>query len=235
MKKLLVLLLISSFAFQAPVSSAQAGDGVVGAIIGAVAGGLIGSKAGRGGAAIGIIAGAVIGHEIDQALDNDDRRYYGNSQREALSGEVGRTYRWNGSPRTGNRGEIIILREGYHSSYDTVCREYRSTIYLGRGRTETTTGVACQSTAGSWYECDTMYVKYGPRPMRPGPGRPGPGRPGRPGYLDTYRCETTSNRKWFREYIRAYSRGDALDQITRLCDRAFGTDYRECSRNARCN
>ncbi len=124
----------------------------VGAVGGAVLGGILGSKVGGGSGQLwatgaGALIGALVGSEIGQSLDRADRNYIAQTNQRAQTAPLGETISWN-NPDSGNRGTVTPTRDGTSAS-GGYCREYQQTIYVG-GQQETGYGIACQRPDGTW-------------------------------------------------------------------------------------
>lgn len=124
----------------------------VGALGGAVAGGVLGSQIGGGSGRLiatgaGVLLGGLLGSEIGASLDNADRAYAMQAQNRAYAAPVGETISWN-NPQSGNSGTITPVRDGYASS-GRYCREYQQEIAVG-GKRESAYGTACQKPDGTW-------------------------------------------------------------------------------------
>lgn len=124
----------------------------VGAVSGAVIGGILGSKVGGGSGQLwatgaGAIIGGLLGSEVGRSLDRADRAYLGQAAERAHTAPVGETISWN-NPDSGHYGSITPTREG-QSSAGRYCREYQQTIYVD-GREQSAYGTACQQPDGSW-------------------------------------------------------------------------------------
>ncbi len=123
-----------------------------GTIVGAVAGGLIGSQVGKGkgqvpAAIVGAFLGGVIGNEIGSRMDESDRRAAMQAQYRALEfGAPGTATPWR-NPQNGHHGTIVpgqpYQNTGQH------CRDYTHTIYIN-GQPETARGRACRNPDGTW-------------------------------------------------------------------------------------
>src|SRR5882724_9070609 len=117
-----------------------------GTLIGAAAGGLVGSQfgggAGKGVATLlGVLAGGFIGSQVGRSLDEADMQYARQSTQSALeTAPSGRSVAWR-NPDSGNQG-TITPRPAYQSG-NTQCREFQQTITVG-GRTEDAYGTACR-------------------------------------------------------------------------------------------
>jgi surface antigen len=124
----------------------------VGAVSGAVIGGVLGSKVGGGSGQMwatgaGAVIGGLLGSEIGRSLDRADRMYLGEASQRAQTAPIGETVNWS-NPQSGNYGSVTPTRDGY-STAGRYCREYKQTIYVG-GREETAVGQACQQPDGTW-------------------------------------------------------------------------------------
>jgi len=119
-----------------------------GTILGAIAGGVIGSKFGKGSgntAAIiaGTMLGGMIGSSIGRGLDEEARQQAAGAQSLALSS--GRQTKWN-SPS----GSYGFVEPGpIYAENSRTCRSYTHRIYIN-GRAETGTGMACLAADGTW-------------------------------------------------------------------------------------
>ncbi len=125
----------------------------VGAVGGAVLGGLAGSRFGGGTGKLvavgaGTLLGAFLGSEMGKSLDRADQAAAQNAAFQAYAAPVGQTIQWS-NPNTGNYGTVTSVREGRDSRSGSYCREYQQTISVG-GRMEQAFGVACQQPDGSW-------------------------------------------------------------------------------------
>lgn len=119
---------------------------------GAIVGGLLGSKIGKGSGQLwatgaGALLGAFAGGEIGSSLDAADRAAMDGAYGRARNARVGETISWN-NPDSGNYGTITPVRDG-RSSTGRYCREYQQTVYVG-GKQQSAYGTACQQPDGSW-------------------------------------------------------------------------------------
>jgi surface antigen len=124
-----------------------------GLIIGAIAGGLLGSTVARGpsrgaGTIIGAIAGGAVGAGVGGAMSCGDRGYV---NRTYYSGfEAGRRntdYRWRNA-ETGNYGTLRV-NDYYQDRDDFRCARYTQTIWIN-GRPVPSSGHACRQRDGNW-------------------------------------------------------------------------------------
>lgn len=139
------------------LTACQSMDGVgtkqgVGALGGAVAGGVLGSQIGGGKGKLwatgaGAVLGALVGSEIGKSLDSADRAQMSQANMKANSVPLGESISWN-NPDTGNYGTVTPIRDGSTKS-GSYCREYQQTITVG-GKTEKAYGTACQGSDGQW-------------------------------------------------------------------------------------
>ncbi|HIJ61226.1 MAG TPA: glycine zipper 2TM domain-containing protein [Rhodospirillaceae bacterium] len=126
---------------------------VGGGLLGAAAGGLVGSQFGHGSGklattALGTLFGAYLGSEAGKSLDKADRQYAEQAEQKAYAAPVGQTIRWN-NPQSGNQGSFTPVREGTDTASGAYCREYQTTIVVG-GQTQQAYGTACRQPDGSW-------------------------------------------------------------------------------------
>jgi surface antigen len=124
----------------------------IGAASGAIIGGILGSKVGKGNGQLwatgaGVLIGGLLGSEVGASLDRADRTYLGRANTQAQTAPLGERVSWN-NPESGNHGYVTPTRDGY-STNGRYCREYEQTIYVG-GREQTATGTACQNNDGTW-------------------------------------------------------------------------------------
>lgn len=123
----------------------------IGALGGAVAGGVLGSQIGSGSGQVlatvgGAVLGGLLGSEIGRRLDAQAQQQLYAAQYQALeNGRPGAPVVWQ-SP-TGPRGQVVPSQQYQINS--TVCRDYTSTVYID-GRPEVLTGSACRQPDGSW-------------------------------------------------------------------------------------
>ena len=117
-------------------------DHATGTVLGAIAGGLIGSAAshGNGGAVVGgAIVGGLAGHAIGRDIDCDDRGEASRAYEDAFDGDVGERYEWRG--RHGGHGYIVVNREFYEHGHR--CVDFTQVVWRHDDRTEHD-GTACR-------------------------------------------------------------------------------------------
>lgn len=124
-----------------------------GTLVGAVAGGVIGSQFGGGtgeriaAGLVGAAIGGLIGNQIGSAMDDEDKRHAYYAQMNALEqGPSGRPVRWQ-NPDSGRYGEVVP--EEAYSARGATCRRYTHTIYID-GRPQAARGEACRNPDGTW-------------------------------------------------------------------------------------
>ncbi len=119
-----------------------------GTVIGAVAGGLIGSRFGHGGGQIaativGAAAGGYIGNRIGQYMDRQDQMNY----RSAVANTpVGNQATWHNEKT--NTTYTVTPTKQYHAE-GKVCRHYTTTVKI-EGKQNTAHGTACKDSHGEW-------------------------------------------------------------------------------------
>ncbi len=147
------LLLVVLFGVGACAEAQQNPKGAVGAVIGGVGGGLLGSTVGGGKGrlaltAIGTLAGALLGHQVGKSMDDVDRLKSRQATQQALETlPSGTAATWR-SPDSGNSGQITPQRT-YVDPQGQNCREFQHIVTIG-GNTETVVGRACRQSDGTW-------------------------------------------------------------------------------------
>lgn len=154
MKKIILpVMLLATFALGACENFNNAGfKERIGAVTGAIGGGVLGAQIGGGNgqiiaAAAGTLLGTWVGSEIGKSLDKADIVYAMQAEAKAYEAPLGQQVAWN-NPESGNYGTVTPIRDGATASGD-YCREYEQTIYV-EGRAETGVGVACKRADGKW-------------------------------------------------------------------------------------
>lgn len=157
--KLISLVLISALAVSGCAANGQQnawGMGnkqTVGTGAGALLGGLLGSKVGKGDGQLwatgaGALLGAFVGSSIGKSLDQADMAYHQQAFERAYSAPLNEPITWS-NPESGHSGSVTPVREGRQASTGGLCREYKQTIIVD-GQSETAYGQACQNADGSW-------------------------------------------------------------------------------------
>ena len=124
----------------------------VGAVGGAVVGGILGSKVGKGSGQLwatgaGALLGGLAGSSIGASLDKADQMYANRAFNQAAAAPVGQQINWS-NPESGNSGTYTTTRTG-RTNTGAQCREFTQTIMIG-GQAKQGVGTACQNPDGSW-------------------------------------------------------------------------------------
>ncbi len=124
-----------------------------GTLVGAVAGGLIGSQFGGGtgeriaAGLAGAAIGGMIGNRIGAGMDDEDKQRAYAAQVQALeSGRSGAAVGWK-NPDSGRYGSVVP-GPAYQSN-GLQCRQYTHTIYID-GSPQVARGNACRNADGTW-------------------------------------------------------------------------------------
>ncbi len=122
---------------------------VLGSVLGAAAGGLVGSQIGHGRGQVvavagGTLLGFLIGGSIGRSMDEVDQNCVGQILEHAGDGQQ---IIWN-NPQTGAQYHVVPTGtvQGSDGRY---CREYTATAVIG-GKNQQTYGRACRQPDGSW-------------------------------------------------------------------------------------
>lgn len=119
-----------------------------GTAVGAVAGGLLGSRFGEGSGRtvatiVGAIAGGAVGNAVGRNMDNNDRM---RAAQALETSRVGSPTSWR-NPDTGNQYTVVPTRT--FQSPQGPCREYTMDTVIGN-RPQQVFGTACRQPDGSW-------------------------------------------------------------------------------------
>src|SRR5438093_8386249 len=124
-----------------------------GTLVGAVAGGLIGSQFGGGtgeriaAGLAGAAIGGLIGNRIGAGMDDEDKQRAYAAQMQALeSGKSGVAVPWK-NPDSGRYGSVVP-GPAYQSN-GLQCRQYRHTVSIA-GKAQRARGTACRTADGTW-------------------------------------------------------------------------------------
>lgn len=118
-----------------------------GTLVGAAAGGLLGSQFGGGvgkvaATALGVLAGGWLGSEVGKSLDNADKAAMRQTSQYALEAtKAGHTSNWS-NPDSGNSGTVTPTKT-YQTAEGEYCREYQQTVTVA-GKTQEAYGTACR-------------------------------------------------------------------------------------------
>src|SRR6266699_6587486 len=143
-----VIVAITVAACAATPETGQGAKENTGTLLGAVAGGLIGSQFGGGtgehiaAGIAGAAIGGMIGNRIGAGMDDEDRRLAYDAQVQALeSGRSGAAVPWR-NPDSGRYG-TVVPGQAYQAN-GLQCRQYTHTIYIN-GRPQIARGNACRN------------------------------------------------------------------------------------------
>ena len=119
-----------------------------GSLIGAAAGGLLGSQFGKGkgqlvGVALGTLAGYQLGGALGRQMDAQDRTMANKATYNALENSPDhRSVSWQ-NPNNNHSGTVLITRTREDSASNKVCRDYVQTVHID-GQQEKIHGRACR-------------------------------------------------------------------------------------------
>jgi surface antigen len=144
---------ISVAACAATPETGQGAKENTGTLMGAIAGGLIGSQFGGGtgehiaAGLAGAAIGGMIGNRIGAGMDDQDKQLAYEAQVQALErGRTGTAVPWR-NPDSGRYGSVIP-GQAYQAN-GLQCRPYTHTIYID-GRPQVARGSACRNPDGTW-------------------------------------------------------------------------------------
>ncbi|MEE8270999.1 MAG: RT0821/Lpp0805 family surface protein [Alphaproteobacteria bacterium] len=149
--KVIIPALVAAFALTACTGDAGQKQ-TIGALGGAIAGGVIGSQFGGGSGqlimtGIGTLLGAWAGSEIGASLDRADQAYAAQAAQTSFENSpTGQATTWR-NPDSGHYGTITPTNTVQRGG--SVCREFTQSIYVD-GRSETAVGTACRNPDGTW-------------------------------------------------------------------------------------
>ena len=147
---------IVAFGVAACAATPETGQGAkenTGTLMGALAGGLIGSQFGGGtgervaAGLAGAAIGGMIGNRIGAGMDDEDKKLAYAAQVQALeSGRSGAAVPWR-NPDSGRYGSVVPGRA--YQANGLQCRQYAHTIYID-GQPQIARGNACRNPDGTW-------------------------------------------------------------------------------------
>ncbi|MBO6835829.1 MAG: RT0821/Lpp0805 family surface protein [Alphaproteobacteria bacterium] len=125
----------------------------IGTVGGAVIGGVLGSKLGKGtGQLVAVGAGAVlgglVGSSIGRSLDDVDKMKMHDTTQTALEKQPDNSTSSWVNPNTGHSG-TVTPQQTYNTESGQPCREFTQTVTIG-GKSEEAYGTACRQADGSW-------------------------------------------------------------------------------------
>jgi len=122
---------------------------IAGALIGGLIGNSVASGGSRGGATVaGVIVGGTLGAAMTRNLNCEDRSYAYRTYYDGFnSGRPNSSYQWR-NPSNGHYGNFRVVN--YMNDPDGFrCANYSQEIFI-QGRSQTSTGRACQQPDGTW-------------------------------------------------------------------------------------
>lgn len=145
--KLAVLAL--SFSLAACSTNTQKENTTIGAVTGAVGGGLLGSLFGGGtgkvvAVGVGAIAGGLLGGYVGHNMQSSDNANMDNCLNNA---PAGKTKHWK-NKSTGTRYSMTPGKQVTVAGYN-YCRQYQTTVTMN-GKSQVINGTACRGTNGQW-------------------------------------------------------------------------------------
>ncbi len=122
---------------------------LLGGLLGAAAGGFLGSKIGDGKGQLAAVAGGtllgfLVGGNIGRTMDATDRSCVGQTFEHAKDGQ---TIAWT-NPDRGSRYQVTP-KQTFQRRDGRYCREYTATAMIG-GKSQDTHGTACRRADGNW-------------------------------------------------------------------------------------
>jgi surface antigen len=124
-----------------------------GTVVGAIAGGLLGSTIGKGSGkviavGVGAVLGGIVGSEVGKSLDRADRAYMHRTTQQSLETQPsGQPSTWR-NPDNQHSGTVTPTKT-YQRDDGRPCREFQQTVTID-GRSERAYGRACRQSDGSW-------------------------------------------------------------------------------------
>ena len=131
------------------IGSGNCNRELLGGLLGAVAGGLVGSRIGDGRGQLAAVAGGtllgfLVGGSIGRTMDEVDQNCVGQALEHAGDGQ---TIVWN-NPEKGGQYQVTP-KQTFQRDDGRYCREYTATAVIG-GKTQNTYGTACRQPDGAW-------------------------------------------------------------------------------------
>lgn len=128
-------------------------NNVVGSLLGAAAGGLLGSQFGHGSGKslmtiAGVLGGAMAGGAIGRSMGQPDAACVNQTLER---GQTGQTVAWQ-NPDNGTTYNVTPVKT--YQSDGRPCRDYTTTAVID-GQTQTLHGTACRQEDGSWKSLDS--------------------------------------------------------------------------------
>lgn len=120
--------------------------------------------------AVCAIGGGLLGAEVARKINEQDALEIQRAQEDAFRDGVNSRHEWDGSrrgSRSGYRGQLVVVNEGYHYQTYESCRVLRNEIFYPGNRSrnrpnEVLTSTVCRRSDGSVYTLDrTDYFRNG--------------------------------------------------------------------------
>ena len=126
---------------------------VLGSMIGAISGGVIGHQVGRGsGQALvtfaGVLLGSVVGGQIGRDLDDAERLKLASATQYALENQRSGTRTVWDNPDRRVCG-VVVPKPAFKNELNQYCREFQQSIVVG-GKKQSAYGTACRQPDGQW-------------------------------------------------------------------------------------
>ena len=126
---------------------------VLGSVIGAIGGGVIGHQFGRGsGKALstfaGVLLGSVVGGQIGRDLDEAERLRLASATQYALENQRSGTRTVWDNPDRRVCG-VVVPKPAFKNELDQYCREFQQTVVID-GKKQNAYGTACRQPDGQW-------------------------------------------------------------------------------------
>jgi surface antigen len=144
--KLALVATIGSIGITGCSTNTQGQNTAVGAVGGAVVGGLAGSAVGGGAAvAVGAVAGALLGGFIGHSMDSTDKPHMYSAMDNPTNTPTTWKNQKSGAVYTVTPTSGMMAVDGNKN-----CRKYVTTVTKASGKTKRTHGIACKQADGSW-------------------------------------------------------------------------------------
>ncbi len=126
---------------------------VLGSMIGAISGGVIGHHVGKGsGRALatfaGVLLGSIVGGQIGRDLDEVERLKLANATQYALENQRSGTRTVWDNPDRRVCG-VVVPRPAFKNELNQYCREFQQTVVIN-GERQSAYGTACRQPDGQW-------------------------------------------------------------------------------------
>ena len=126
---------------------------VLGSMIGAISGGVIGHQVGRGsGQALatfaGVLLGSVVGGQIGRGLDDAERLKLASATQYALENQRSGTRTVWDNPDRRVCG-VVVPKPAFKNELNQYCREFQQSIVID-GKKQSAYGTACRQPDGQW-------------------------------------------------------------------------------------